>query len=125
LNALGKQNILLKNSIIISLESLLLIVALTGIPGLNIFGYGLSMILTSLTALVINVREIRKICEIKIGMQDIITLVLTGIAAYLVSSITDRIFFTTAPAIRAAAVVIATFGSVLGLNEITSKYQTS
>lgn len=125
LNALGKQNILLKNSILISLESLFLIVLLTGIPSLNIYGYGLSMILTSVTALVINIREIRKICEVKIGLQDIFSLVLAGVAAYLLSAITDRIFFAAVPAIRATAVVLASFGSVLGLNGLISRYQPS
>jgi stage V sporulation protein B len=125
LNALGKQNVLLKNSLIISFESLVLIFALTGIPGLNIYGYGLSMIITSLTALVINIREIRKICEIKIRLQDIITIILAGIAAYLFSFIANRLFMEAAPALRAAAVVIASFGAVLGLNGLAMKYRTS
>lgn len=125
LNALGKQNVLLKNSLIISFESLILIFALAGIPGLNIYGYGLSMIITSLTALVINIREIRKICEIKIGLQDIGTIVLAGIAAYLLSLIANRLFIEAAPALRAAAVVIASFGAVLGLNGLAMKYKAS
>jgi stage V sporulation protein B len=125
LNALGKQNILLKNSLIISLESLVLIFVLTGIPGLNIYGYGLSMIITSLTALVINLREIKKICEIKIGLQDITVIVLAGIAAYLLSFITNRLFWEAAPALRAAAVVVASFGAVLGLNGLAMRYRTN
>jgi stage V sporulation protein B len=123
LNALGKQNILLKNSLIISLESLVLIFVLTGIPELNIYGYGLSMILTSLTAFVINIREIRKICEIQIELQDLATLLLSGIAAFLLALLADRLFAGSAPALRAAAVVIATFGAILGLNGLAGKYR--
>ena len=69
------------------------------------------MIITPLTALVINIREIRKICEIKIGLQDIIAIILTGIAAYLFSLITNRLFMEATPVLRAAAVVIASFGA--------------
>ena len=116
LNALGKQSILLKNSLIISFENLLLIIILTGIPSLNIFGYGLSVILSSATALIINIREIKKICEIKIGLQDVVTLVLTGTTAYLASGVVYRLLFEADPVIKAAAVVITSFGIVLGLS---------
>lgn len=119
LNALGKQNILLKNSLIISLESLILVIVLAGIPGLNIYGYGLSIILSSLTALFINIREIKKICEIKIGLQDVVTLILTAITAYLVAGIAGRLLFQAAPVIKASVVVITSFGTVLGLNGLT------
>lgn len=123
LNALGKQNILLKNSLIISFESLALIFVLAGIPGLDIYGYGLSMIITSLTALVINIREIRKICEIKIDLQDIASLIMAGIAAYLLSLIAGRLFYQAIPAVRVAAVVTASFGAVLGLNGLAGRYK--
>lgn len=115
LNALGKQNILLRNSLIISLESLVLIIVLAGIPALNIYGDGLSMILSSLTALLINMKEIKKICEIKIGLQDVVTLILAGITAYLVSGIAGRLLFEAAPVIKAAIIVITSFGIVIGL----------
>ena len=121
LNALGKQNILLKNSIIVSLEELSLIFVLAGIPALNIYGYGLAAILTSFTALVINIREIKKICEFKIELQDVITLILTGIVAYLASGIAVGLMGGAAPALLAAAVVVVSFGSVLGLNSLAIK----
>ena len=124
LNALGKQNILLKNSLIISLESLLLIIILPGISSLNIYGYGLSMILSSATALIINIIEIKKICEIKIGLQDIATLVLTGTAAYLVAGIAGRLLFEAAPVIKAAVVAVTSFGTVLGLSGLFLNYKS-
>lgn len=118
LNALGKQSILLKNSLIISLESLVLIFVLAGIPALNIFGYGLSMILTSATALIINIKEIKKICEIKIGLQDVVTLLLTGTVAYLVSGIAGRLLVEAAPVLRVVVIVVISFGTVLGLSSL-------
>lgn len=121
LNALGKQNVLLKNSIIISLESLILIFILAGIPSLNIYGYGWSIILTSVTSLVINVIEIRKVCEIKISLQDVATLTLTGITAYLVCGIAASLLAGTAPVIKVAAVVIASFATIFGLSGMALK----
>ncbi len=124
LNALGKQNILLKNSLIISLESLVLIIILAGIPALNIFGYGLSMILTSATALFINIREIKKICEIKITLQDVSTLILTGITAYLASAILSGLLVHTAPLIKTIVIVFVSFGTVLGLSGLALRYKS-
>lgn len=116
LNALGKQNIYLRNSLIISVEGLLFIIIFAGIPAINIYGDGLSMIISSVTALIINMREIGKICEIKIGVQDVITLLLAGIVAYLVSGIAGRLMSGVPSAIKAALVVMISFGTVIGLS---------
>ncbi|MGI6227214.1 MAG: stage V sporulation protein B, partial [Peptococcales bacterium] len=51
LNALGKQNILLKNSLINSLQSFLLVFILAGIPALNVYGLGIGIIITAITSL--------------------------------------------------------------------------
>lgn len=60
LNGLGKQGILLRNSLIISVEEVLLLYILTSIPQINIFGYGLSLMITSFTAVIANLYEINK-----------------------------------------------------------------
>ena len=121
LNALGKQSILLKNSLIISLERLALIITLAGIPSLNIYGYGLAMIFSSATALLINIREIKKICEIKIRTQDMITLLLVGLVAWLVTGIEKRLLFEASPIIKSIVIVITSFGTVLGLSGLSLK----
>lgn len=82
LNALGKQNINLKNSIIVSSESLVLVFILTGIPSLNIYGYGISILLTSITALCLNIYEIRKICEVRFSFVKALVYTLFGLLGY-------------------------------------------
>lgn len=114
LNALGKQNILLRNSLINSLQSLVLTTALAGIPALNIYGFGISIIITSATSLVLNIREIRKVCEIKIGLQDIIIMVLAGAASWLAALLAGNLLAAAPPAIRTAGVVTACFGTMAG-----------
>jgi stage V sporulation protein B len=83
LNALGKQNINLKNSIIVSLENLLLVYILTGIPSINIYGYGISILVTSITALCLNVHEIRKTCEVRFNLVKALIYTLSGVFGYL------------------------------------------
>lgn len=60
LNGIGKQNILLRNSIIVSIEDLILTYILTGIPSINIYGCAISLIITSLTSLILNMHELIK-----------------------------------------------------------------
>jgi len=119
LNALGKQNILLRNSTLISLENLFLTFIFASIPKLNIYGYGISIIITSVTALIANTREIRKICSFTIEMQDIVTLLLTGVAAYLIAITLNSILIGLSPVIRTVAVVVACFSTVFGLGGIS------
>ena len=66
LNGLGRQKIILKNSLFASLVQLVLIYILSGIPYLNIYGYGISLIITSIILLILNICDIRKFCIIKI-----------------------------------------------------------
>jgi stage V sporulation protein B len=112
LNALGRQNILLRNSLINSLQNLSLTTLLAGIPALNIYGFGLSIIITSVTSLVLNIREIRKICEIKIDLQDIIIMAMAGAASWLAALVAGNVLSAAPPALRAAGVVTACFGSM-------------
>jgi len=91
LNGLGKQNINLKNSIIVSVECLILVFILTGIPSLNIFGYGISLMITSITGLLLNLYEIRKVCEIRISLTKGAVFSLFGLAGYLCVKIVNII----------------------------------
>ncbi len=91
LNGLGKQNINLKNSIIVSVEGLILVFILTGIPSLNIFGYGISLVITAITGLLLNIYEIRKVCELRISLIKGVVFSLFGVAGYLCVKVINKI----------------------------------
>ena len=91
LNGLGKQNVNLKNSIIVSVEGLVLVYILTGIPSLNIFGYGIALVITSITGLLLNLYEIRKVCELRVSFLRALVFSLFGVAGYISVSIINRI----------------------------------
>ncbi len=123
LNALGRQNTMLKNSLINSVQSLLLIYLLAGIPALNIYGYGLSIILTAITSFILNMREISKVCEIKVTLQDVVTLGLTGTAVWLASGIVINLLGSAGDLIRTVSIVITCFGGMLGMNGLVLRHQ--
>ncbi|MHC6179760.1 stage V sporulation protein B [Clostridium sp. JNZ X4-2] len=60
LNGIGKQKIILRNSLISSVMDVVLVYILTGIPQINIYGCGISLMVTSLTTLVLNMHELVK-----------------------------------------------------------------
>lgn len=66
LNGLGKQNIILRNSMAASMLQLILIYFLSGIPAINIYGYGASIIVTNIIVLSLNLFEVGKHCSINI-----------------------------------------------------------
>ncbi|OAA92106.1 stage V sporulation protein B [Clostridium ljungdahlii] len=60
LNGIGKQNILLKNSLISAILEVILIYILAGISWINIYSTAISLIITSSTTLILNMKEIKK-----------------------------------------------------------------
>jgi len=121
LNALGRQNVLLRNSLINSLQNLVLTAVLAGIPSLNIYGCGLSIIITSATSLVLNIREIRKVCEMKIGLQDIVILAFSGAVSWLAALLAGNALIASPPVVRMAGVIIACFGTMAGISSYAFK----
>lgn len=91
LNGLGKQGILLRNSLIISVEEVILLYILTGIPSINILGYGISLIITSLTAVILNIYEIYKHIYISFSLLSFVKDVLVSVLLYYLIIILNNI----------------------------------
>ncbi len=84
LNGIGKQNIILRNSLITSTIELVSLYIFTSIKNINIFGYGITIIITSIISLTLNMREINKLCYIRFSVSNIIIYILTGILFYII-----------------------------------------
>ena len=86
LNGLGKQKIILRNSLIVSALEVVLLYVLTAIPTINIYGYGVSLIITSILTLLLNMQVITKSVEINYNLFSIIVYILTAFLLYYVMS---------------------------------------
>lgn len=85
MNGLGSQKLILKNSLIVSIEELILLYILIGIPSINIFGYGISQIITSTTIFILNIHEIKKkISNIDFSILEIVIYILLSILFYFI-----------------------------------------
>jgi stage V sporulation protein B len=120
MNGLGKQNLLLRNSIIVAAGELGLTYLLTGIPVLNICGVGITSAITSLTMLMLNFKEIKKVCSIKPLLPILIKHLFVGLLSYLILKLlasfipnTIFIFKTIATGILCMALVYL-FAKLLG-----------
>jgi len=72
LNGLGKQGVLLKNTIIMSLIDISLLYILIGIPQINIYGYSINFFISPLVGCILNTIEIKKVTDIEIDLWDLV-----------------------------------------------------
>ncbi|SHH56150.1 stage V sporulation protein B [Clostridium collagenovorans DSM 3089] len=72
LNGLGKQKIVLINSLISAVLEIILFYFLMGIPSINIKGYGITMLITSVISCLLNLYAICKELYLPIGLGEII-----------------------------------------------------
>lgn len=83
LNGLGKQKTLLRNSILTSVLELVSTYILAGIPSVNIYAVGITIIISSIVSIILNTYEIRKLCPIKMPVKEVVSCFASGILIYL------------------------------------------
>jgi len=91
LNGLGRQGILLRNSLLVSLLEVGFLYIFTGITFINIYGYGITLIITSAIILILNIYEIRKFCNISLKTSEFIIYILITILIYFIINIINNI----------------------------------
>jgi stage V sporulation protein B len=90
LNGLGKQKTILINSIITSVFQLVLLYVLLGITSINILGYGIALLLTSILTFILNIIAIKKSCYLQFSMTEIIINICLSIFLYFILRILDN-----------------------------------
>ncbi|MDO4535627.1 MAG: stage V sporulation protein B [Clostridium perfringens] len=84
LNGLDKQNIILRNNIFISILEIICLFIFTGIPSINIYGYVLTMFISGIIALSINIYEVYKTIDLEISLPNLIIYILTSILSCII-----------------------------------------
>lgn len=124
LNGLGKQNLLLRNSLLVSVEGLILVFILPAIPSVNIYGLGIAIIITSITAFILNMKEIRKHYEVKFTASSMTTILLTGTITVLFLKLVNIILADANSVLSAVIIVLAGFLSVFLTTVMAEKLNT-
>lgn len=99
LNGLGMQKALLINSVVISILELVLLYILLGIPNINILGYGITLLITSILSFIMNISSIKKSCYIHFSSGEILIDICLSTFLYLMlrilqNTIPDTFFIT-------------------------------
>jgi stage V sporulation protein B len=121
LNGLGKQNVILRNSLIASTLEVLLLFTLTGIPSINIYGYGITFITVSTLTLILNSIEIRKHIDLYISPFKLAVDILTAFLVYFLISTITKILPDSLNTIKNILVIVLGFGLMFIINSFFSK----
>ena len=116
LNGLGKQGIILRNSLIISSIEVICIFILVANSKLNILGYGLSIIITSSLSLFINLREVKKHIDLEFSLTNIFIFLLLSLFIFLVMRVLSNFFFPSYSIFKNLFVMILTYLSFAGIS---------
>ncbi len=122
LNGLNKQGIILKNSLIVSLLEIICLFIFVGIPGVNIMGYAISILITSSVSLFINLREVQKHIYLDLSKSNISIFLLLSILIFMIlkvftNNFLGNMFIAKNLIIISLTFIIFTFLSFFGIEE--------
>ena len=72
LNGINKQGIILRNSLIVAVLELIGLFLFTSIPSINIYGYTITLFLTSIISLALNLYEVKKSIDLNLSITNVI-----------------------------------------------------
>jgi stage V sporulation protein B len=111
LNGLGKQGIIVRNSLIIEIVEISSLFILTSIPSINIYGIAITAVITSAIGLTINLREVNKVISLEFSYINILIYIFIGILAYLSIGLLLN-FFATDTILIKNLIVMALIGAL-------------
>ncbi|MEG1255647.1 stage V sporulation protein B [Clostridium sp.] len=109
LNGIGKQKVILVSSIVTALIELVLLFILIGIPSINIYGYGISIIITSIIGLLINLYYIGKVIELSLPIGELIIMILLTIFIFIISKVLNTTISDSVMVIKSIIIITVSF----------------
>ena len=109
LNGLSRQNILLRNSVIVSLIELTSLYILSSFRNINVYAFAITSIITALTTIALNSVEIKKKISINIDFSMILIDVLLGVLVFFLLSILKNILILKSASETGLIILISGF----------------
>ncbi|GAB6169451.1 stage V sporulation protein B [Clostridium carnis] len=122
LNGLNRQSIILRNSLIVAVIELICLFIFVGIPKINIFGYAITLFITSTISLIINIKEVKKHIDINLSKTNIVIFSLLAILIFMLLNIFAKSILTDLFITKNIIITVGTFAifavlSFLGIEE--------
>ena len=111
LNGINKQGIILRNSLIVAILELIGLFIFTSIPSINIYGYTITLFLTSIVSLALNLYEIKKSIEINLSTTNVVIYCLLCGAIFLLLNILIKNVIGPLDAFKNILIILITFGT--------------
>ncbi len=109
LNGINKQGIILRNSLIIAVLELIGLFIFTSIKSINIYGYTITLFLTSIISLVMNIYEIKKHIDLTLSITNTVIYLLLSALTFYVLNIIKNLLNPLSIAMN-IILIFATFG---------------
>jgi stage V sporulation protein B len=110
LNGINKQMIILRNSLIVAALELIGLFIFTSIPSINIYGYTITLFLTSLVSLIINLYEVKKSIDMHLSITNVIFYCLLALLFYLFLSFLLKSTIGPLSTAKNIIIIFLTFG---------------
>lgn len=110
LNGINKQVIILRNSLIIAVLELIGLFIFTSIPSINIYGYTITLFVTSIISLLINLYEVKKTIDITLSPTNIIIYLLLSLLVFFVFYIIINNFLGPLSLSKNIIIIVFIFG---------------
>lgn len=122
LNGINKQGVILRNSLIIAVLELIGLYAFTAIPKINIYGYVITLFLTSVVSLVLNLYEVKKHIDLHLSFINFIIYILLSVFTFLLLNLIIGKLLLPLTFLKNIILILITFGifvfwGTLGENE--------
>ena len=110
LNGLNKQGKILRNSVIVAILELIGLYVFTSIPSINIYGYAITLFITSLFSFLINLYEVKKSIYLKISKTDTFIYILLSFLTFFVLNIFIKKVLLPLDLFKSLFIIILVFG---------------
>ncbi|MGL5649947.1 MAG: stage V sporulation protein B [Clostridium sp.] len=121
LNGLGKQTAIVRNSLIVASMELISLFFFTSIPEINIYGFSITLFISSILCLGLNMFEINKTLKVSISPVDIIIFTLFAILIYLIFNLFIRYFLLPLTTLKTLFLILLIFVVFILLSKFGSE----
>ena len=108
LNGINKQGIILRNSLIIAVLELIGLFIFTSIPSINIYGYTITLFITSVIGVAMNLYEVKKHIDLNLSFTNILIYILLSVFTFLVLDMFIKHVLAPLNVIKSLAIIVFT-----------------
>ena len=113
MSGIGKQKDILLNSLIISILDIIILYIFGGISWINIYAYAITLFLTSLVGVILNLVSIRSFTKIRFGKYQVISTCIITILTTLIVAIINNLLINFNYLLKSFIIILVAFSFMI------------